>query len=94
MIYASNILGKQEVVTNDSYFYILSSLLYIFRTYDLRYKFQFITSMYLTLVRNVHKPIVKYRYGGLVEFIQEFFSLNGLFVTTLFNLDQDIGKHI
>jgi len=94
LVYTSNVLGKSEVLANESYYYMLGALIYVFRSYDMRYKYQHIASMFLTLIRNVHQPINISHISTVSEFIADFYTLNGVFIHSINRLDPDIGAKL
>jgi hypothetical protein len=53
--------------------HLLVPLIYVFRNFQLEYRTKYFVSMYLTLINDIHKPIVKYQYlEGEDEFFHDY----------------------
>ena len=69
-------------------------LLYVFRSYQLQFRAQYISSMYLKYLKTVYQPILKNQFEDVEEFLDDFFELKDLFFETVKSLDENLEEFL
>ena len=87
------VLGR-TIVLPENMVYLLIPLLYVFRSYQIEFRAQYISSMYLSLVKNIYSLIHVPRYESYSEFDADMETTLETFYTTIEEIDPDLFEHL
>jgi len=96
VVYTHTVLGSKTLF-KESLMNLLVPIIYVFRNYQIEYRQQYLTVMYLTLIKRLHVPIVKYKYAEgdpETEFARDFRELRDSYLRGIKILDADFEQYL